>query len=560
MKRSVFFVLSFISLMFISCFGEYNDSELRMELQSSETLISDLVTKLAAIRTAQEALPTIEEIEKAKKEAIENVEKDADEKVAAALKAAITADAEEVSKVNLKLNSLETELKQITSQNITDIDVLKEKVKNFDAKFALLEGSLQTLQGLVADNEKQLKQVNAAIESIEGKITLLEEKVVQALKQIANNLSAIEAQKIALESYRTSTTVDLNLLEQKLKENYSQFQIFKLKMEELLSDVTKQDLDRFKAFLNQWETVKKAIDKSIEDLGIHLTNYVTKMVTNLSIRSILEEKWFHEVVINDTPFGPSQEIELPQKGTLNGFFSYRILFRSNPSNVDWKNLNLRAENTIGEELPVFKFGIPVPNSIKFVSSKKVKQSGLWSVRVLADWSEIEGENVQGVDIHDYFINKYLKNDLGYYTHFALVASEKIASQDNQVRKVYSDYKIQFVPIDPVDAKDISITNSGAVLKIYKGTVPSYGEYINPEMSSSAQKWEISHVWKKYLIIKNGATPDQVDNVYKVVDGNDEIRIASKDELLKNKVVTFTMFYLNYDGSRSYVDFNVFFVS
>ncbi len=539
-----------ISTALVSCGDDYDDTALTEQIAENKTAMETRLTALesaqSALQTAQDALPTFSDVDDLKDQIATAQE--------AAIAAANIADAAQLVVVNASIDALKTELTELISANADDISTINEKLAEIDTQFAEITGQLTTLQGLVSDNSTAISSLESALTALTNRVSSLEVKVDANITDIAANKSLIEAQTLALETYKELVNTRLDGLDGDIVSINEKIDAILVKvetLEDVLDGVSNEDLTAMQEFLTNWGTTRTDISSEISNLGINLTTAFRTLLNNITLApqsywakafsyypsDSYQLSYTGAEVVNDDAFGPAGEIELPKVGDFNArFVNDTIFFIANPSTVDWSGLELSLKNSKGDVVDNISFSMPEGTTrvlTRASSAAPVLQTGVSfdSPSVSSDW----------VDATRYD---------GAYTSYILTVTD-LNSTDN--REIYSKNDIILLREDVAVETNLVATCDSPVAIYDAGATPSAQEKVVPSLNNGVS------IWKKYVTVSpTSASNGDIDGVDMVVDGDTDITLSTSDPSLANKTVTFVYHYLYMDGSRGEASFDVVF--
>ena len=288
------------------------------------------------------------------------------------------------------------------------------------------------------------------------------------------------------------------------------------------------------------------LTSQLEDLGITLK----AMLTDISIdteHSTLS--WYYGTVATDAKFGPNDEIELTA-GQENNVLSMELYAHANPSNVDWDLYTLSLVNSAGEILPVIKFDTPVKNTAvwtKGATSTTSAINNIWKMTTTQDWSDVN--NIEKDLYNNYMINKDSKEIIFY-----LAATDKtdpdfrISSYDNDPDNCITFDRKPFTTVSGLTLIPDNVENdfnSDVIFSLMDGGTPLIGS--------------ANHVYKKYITLTDpNEDADSFTGLNKLMDNDDIFTVQCINETEKNKYISFTAHYLNYNGTTGEASAEVIF--
>ena len=274
-------------------------------------------------------------------------------------------------------------------------------------------------------------------------------------------------------------------------------------------------------------TATTPIYTELEALGY----YVKAMLTSIEIvTDQTSESWYYGTVIADTNFGPNNEITLTAGQEIN-VLSMELYAIANPSNVDWSLYDISLVNSVGTVLPVIKFGTPEANTKIFTKAATTTSSinNIWKMTTTLDWDDVSEEK----DLY----NDYMLSE-GSPVEFYLTATsedpERSIQSDNTItfdREVFTPVSGLTLTADPM----VSEFNKDVEFALYDGPDPIIGS--------------ATPVYKKYITVDESQyDAESFTGLNTLMDNDDPITVQCTNEEYKNKTITFTVHYLNYDGT------------
>ena len=309
----------------------------------------------------------------------------------------------------------------------------------------------------------------------------------------------------------------------------------------LFDGIDHADLVAMKDFVDTWNTTTlPAIIAQITSLGVT----VKSMITSIDVVDTNVNYWYWGKVIQDGTFGPNNEVRYLKDQELNELSMGNLIFNINPSNVDISLYDFSIENSTGEELPVInldRYGVPSEYT-GILTKTDNNSNNLWRISPYIDWTEIATVSSYTYTSTPSLYDNYMKSG-DDTVRFALTAAIKDVQTGDDQRKITSPYDITF------DRTTEQPPLSGLTLKA-TNVNPGYSfQYV--EFSLNDASGNSALVYKKYITVSStGYSNDDFTelNTLKSLDNSISVYCLNNDII--NTPITFTVYYLNFDGTTS----------
>ena len=423
---------------------------------------------------------------------------------------------------------LTTDVSALETQLTTDVSELETQLATLES----IQSSLPTMDELEAvaaeaskyadeDEAKAIAEAYAAdatmLTDINTKIEALETKLNETIDSKVNsddvNAAITEAlDEINIEDIRT-----------------------------LFDGIDHADLVAMKDFVDTWNTTTlPSIIAQITDLGVT----VKEMITSIDVVKTNVNYWYWGKVIQDGTFGPNNEVSYSTGEELNDLKMDNLIANINPSNVDISLYDFSIENSAGEELPVIDLHIfGGPSEYTGILTKTDNNSNnLWRISPYIDWSEIATVSSYTYTSTPSLYDNYMKSG-DDTVRFALTAAIKDVQSGDDQRKITSPYDITFdrtTEQPPLSGLTLTATNVN----------PGYSfQYVKFSLNDASENSAL--VYKKYITVSStGYSNDDFTelNTLKSLDSSISVYCLNNDII--NTPITFTVYYLNFDGTTS----------
>ncbi len=347
---------------FVSC-KDYDDdiTELRGLIDQQKTDLSSKVTavetSISSLQTAQTSLQT--EIANAKTEA---------------QKAALTAQEAAIATAKAELEDVKSELQAAIAANTEDVDVLKTKIAAIEETMTLSLGRIQALEAFKTTTEAALEALAQADQTLNENISTLDATVIEQGQKIA----ALEAQIIALETYKGENQTAVDALKDKLAD---------IEAGVLTEDMIKQIAQQVTEIAgSQLSVIEAAISKAVTHVTLYNANYngttdyiIAGWDTRMDLRTTLavENRTFGKDEAEASLYTIANQKEFKQGE--RAFLTDSVLIRVSPSNAVLTPEQITFVNT---ELGTLDELVTVEDVKPFkgmITSRGISSNGLWKV-------------------------------------------------------------------------------------------------------------------------------------------------------------------------------------
>jgi len=299
----------------------------------------------------------------------------------------------------------------------------------------------------------------------------------------------------------------------------------------LFAGINNADLVAMNSFVDNWNsTTRPAIIAQITSLGVE----VKAMMTQLDVEKTNVVWYWNKIVVN-TPF---LTITPATGQEFNELESINLIANVNPSNVDMTLYDYSIRNSSKTELPVVT--LLTPATYTGFLTKAVTSNNMWQILTSLDETSCSASTL--------YNNRIMSGD--NQVALALVATNKTSGR--QITSPY-DITINRTQVTPYAAAELTVSviplanvriNKTATFKLMKSFI-----YI---INSSRP------VYKKYITTTEPAA--SFPGVNTLLNYNTDITLQCNDSFYINKTITFTVHYLNFDGTTGSATTDVTFIS
>ena len=277
------------------------------------------------------------------------------------------------------------------------------------------------------------------------------------------------------------------------------------------------------------------INAKIDSLNV-LKVELESMMTQISIQNTDIIWYYGAPVAADVTFGPTNDQITYTSGEEINKLSMDIIATVNPSNVDMSLYTFSIINSEMDELPVINLGTPVKYTGLYTKAAATSNN-LWEFPTTMDWDEVSTPG----DLYSQMVSD------GKLVGFSLAATpeegrEMNTTYDLTFKRTAVAASVLTLTADPT----ISGFNSDVIFTLKKGGTSIIGS--------------TTPIYKKYITLTDPITYDVADftGLDNLMDNDDIITVQCTNDANKDKLINFTVHYLNYDGTTNSVSTDVMF--